>query len=225
MLRQHPKIECFGEDLVPGVIKNDQKAIERIEEIFSGNDIRIRGLKVKYEQMLQFFPGAFQYLLERKDLLFLHLRRRNLLKRFVSQEFATRNQGHFSQSVHNEKVPEKRKLNIKKCLSDMWITEHRSTIIQQQLLEKRHIDLYYERLARYPVGVLHSLTKSLDLEEHPYRVPTKKILSDDLQHVLANYEQVRWALSFGPYRHHLDDPVDWPEKEPTKSPNLSEFCG
>ena len=113
MLNSHPGIACYGEVITlkgePNLGKKFQDSIgktsEELAEIRGNNpvnflynyiwnqdyyqaDCKAIGLKIKYRQLQEQFKDVFQAILDDREIRIIHLTRKNLLKRYVSNRLS-----------------------------------------------------------------------------------------------------------------------------------------
>ena len=200
----NPKVIESGQ--VPGLPVTEQSHLDSlrktdipafINEVFEGNERRgykAVGFKLMYghgtanSQILDF-------LVQDKSIRVIHLRRRNMLHRFVSKEQATQT-GIWAQRVGTKKIPMPQvDLNFSNMIMDFMRVEERDSRFTELFSGHNVLNLFYEDLAVAPVEVGRRAVRFLGLsEDEPLTVGHQKTGVDSMREAISNYEDVKQRI-------------------------------
>lgn len=157
--------------------------------------------------------GIASYLKERSDILVINLYRENILKRFISLEkmkdsgvVKASDTGNTTESTRLQQI----QLNIPYTFEQLEIFEREladHTKIVQELPESRVLNIRYEDLfANSDAQNKHSneAFHFLGVEPVAAKSDHRKILSDNLADIIANYDELKDKLQSTRFANHLD---------------------
>jgi LPS sulfotransferase NodH len=181
-----------------------QNPIEFIDKIYSSASERgysSVGFKYMYSHVLK-HREVIEHLLADPDILFIHIIRRNLFRRFVSEKQAEAS-GIWAQQVYkNEIEHEPLKFEFNHVIWDLFDKIGYIEYYKGYFSNKNnYIEVYYEDLASRPQAVANRVIRFLGLEvQEELEVRWRKTGTDSLRKAVANYDvtkaRLRHWLSF-----------------------------
>ncbi len=217
LLRGHPGVVCHSEVFFPKRIywgnaayalreddprllrQRGESPAEFLEEaVFRPYAPRVRavGFKLMYThaEKEHLFPGLRAHLIEDPSLRFIHLRRRNLLRMFVSLRVAGRTGAMSSTS----KSDARRRLDavpaIEFTVGECREHFERITAFWRKWEERAGLTLDYEDLSRDPQGTVGAAFDFLGLPRREVESPLVKQTTRELSALVANYEEIEAAF-------------------------------
>ncbi|MGF1523804.1 MAG: hypothetical protein ACFBSF_15920 [Leptolyngbyaceae cyanobacterium] len=158
--------------------------------------------------------GITSYLKEHNDILVINLYRENILKRFISLEkmkdsgvVKVSNTGNSEKPVRSQQI----KLDIPYTFEQLALFEKEladHTKMVQELPQSRVLNIRYEDLfANSDTQNKHGneAFRFLGVEPIAAKSDHRKILSDNLADIVANYDELRDKLQGTPFAKHLGD--------------------
>lgn len=151
------------------------------------------GFKFKYEELLlPVFAGPRSVLVGDKEIVIIHLKRRNLLRRFLSWWVVNHVTGK-TMAVKGEdvqKVPAVR-LDPAACKADFDRTTRTATFIKRLFKDHEMLDIDYEDLVGPDAAGHHTrILKFLGLTQLPLNTVFKKLAEDDLSKAISNFGEL-----------------------------------
>lgn len=198
-LLSHPEIICHGEVMGP---KNPANLVGLNLEIESPLRDKLRqlrqqdtvnfladfvlypgsyravGLKFKYEELsLPSYKAVLDSIISSQDVLIIHLTRKNLLKRDVSQLIATQITNILWISNPNERPdPVQIRLDAKECLNEFKFTEERQQRFRDYFQGHRVLELTYEDLLTESDRTMQEIQACLGVNIQQLSCSTHKVL-------------------------------------------------
>lgn len=230
ILNSHPEIACYGEVITlkgePNLGKKYQDSIGKTsqelaqiraenpvnflynyiwnQEYYQANSKAI-GLKLKYRQLQEQFKDVFQAILDDKEIKIIHLTRRNLLKRYISNRLAA--SGKTSTVIFNSeesKLQPKITLDIDKCIEDILSVQQTEAQFRKCFKQHQVFEVTYEELVMSNSKIIAKLMSFLDVDFLNLQPVTEKVNSDNLEDIVENYDVVKNKLSKTKYATFLD---------------------
>jgi LPS sulfotransferase NodH len=151
------------------------------------------GMKVIYNDLLQTrWRDALQWLLDTPDLHWIHLQRRNLLRRYVSERVM-----HAGGAIHSAMGGRaKRRVQVEIDINDFQARcaqlEAERQHVVQLIGDRPLMDVFYEELSSETGTVVAGVCQMLGLETLPESITPalKKVGTDDLAQSVSNYNQL-----------------------------------
>lgn len=166
------------------------------------------GFKFKHEEfLLPMFAEARQLIVADRDIRIVRLRRRNLLRRYLSWYVVNHVTGRTLAFTEQER-PEYRpvRLDPAACLADIEEANRREATVRAMLRGHPGIDLDYEDLVGPdPVAAHERLLRFLGLEVRALRTVFRKLASDDLRASIANFDELARAFAGTPHAAFLEE--------------------
>lgn len=228
LLQSHPDICCHGEIITPDErhvvqlagMKADYKSNLRdllIDTrksdparflcdfaLYPGRFLAV-GLKIKYSEFLpEVIGNAHAWVLENMDVKIIHLRRRNLLRRLVSHQFAL--QTGVNMVLTGGNVPEYKslRLDFDACVDDFETVRAEEERFSSLFSGHPVIDLAYEAVVDPQSGERARILDFLGVPQAPLSTPMVKLGRDDLGESIENYEDLRRQAQGTPYAKFFD---------------------
>jgi hypothetical protein len=225
-LNSHPEIICHGEvmapenraDLVGLNFHIESPLRDKLTQLREQDPISFLdnfvlhpgsygavGLKFKYEELsLPSYKAVLDYLISRKDILIIHLTRKNLLKRYLSQAIATQVTNIFWISNQNERPDNVRiRLDAQECLNEFKFMEERQQRFRGYFQEHRMVELTYEDLLTEYESAMEKIQNFLGVKLQKLIIPGEKILSDNLEDIIENFSELKGYLKGTKYEVYL----------------------
>lgn len=229
-LNSIPDITCHGELLLPGHVRGYRDGFDpftatpeqrktRSTGLLQNRDRDARaflmhaferpeaavGMKIIYNDLLQpRWHEALDWLLAAGDVRWIHLRRRNALRRYVSELIM-----HSGGAIHSgpggkAKGQVQVRVDLNAFQARCSEIEAEQQRVMQTIGDKPVLDVFYEDLSADTGGVAAKLCQSLGIDVSPDSITPalKKVGADDLATSVSNYEELinndltrHWALT------------------------------
>lgn len=211
-LAQHPDVLAEVEQL-RALTKAGQGAAEQLawaKEFLTpplAGPHKVRGFKTKLRDVLD--PAALAGLLREKQVLVIHMQRRNRIKKALS--YFTGRQ--LSQTTNNWNLYDAAKrpgafvLDVAEfdaALQEREEWDHNLDAYVQSLHQPT-LSLYYEDMLLDQQAFLETVYRFLDVAYRPVRATSLKNTSDDLRQVLLNFDELRTHYAGTPYEAMFDE--------------------
>lgn len=229
LLRSHSEIMCYGEIYsIPkpnglagryaDLIRDNPAYLDYIRDYrdgdltrflykiaFDSQDRRISGFKYKYGQLeTPALETATTQIIQDTDIKIIHLVRRNLLARYLSQYIANKVTG-FTMRLQNDEMPDipPVMLDPQACEKDFDKAMNHQAKYRNVFSAHPIFSIFYEDLLEEPSKskVISELLSFLEVSDSPLSSPTQKIIQKPMSEAISNYTQLCDYFSFGPYAH------------------------
>lgn len=217
MLDSHPDIVCYGEVITPKGSPNLGKYARAIakspeelglllasdatrflyEYVWGDPNCSAIGCKIKYRQLEEQFPELFKSVLADKNVKIIHLKRRNLLKRYVSNRLAASQKtptvvlGEGKQTDGQQRIA----IDVDKCLADIEQIKKSEQDFSDYFANHQVFDVWYEELTAPNSQDLLKLQEFLGVTPVNIQPKTVKLNSNNLSDIIENYDQIREKLA------------------------------
>ena len=184
------------------IFSKNTLANEYLDFVFDYGEKEIVGYKLMVEELRK-FPELKNALLNR-DIAFLKLKRKNILKRLISFQMAMKNKKWLFKKGEEVKV-KTLTLDTKKLISELEENEREEAVIDGFGNNEKSIELYYENITTDTEEiskVLKFIGANVD-EDSTLETYLKKQTDDDLTKVIENYAEVESCLSGTKYAKFL----------------------
>lgn len=189
-------------ELIDLRISDPVRFIERLYATGAACGFRAIGFKLMYGQA-ESFPQVRDYLLSDPDIHIIHLKRRNLLRRFVSERQALAAGIWAQESGSRAPAPPAVELSAMECVWDLNDKEEHASKYGKMLTDRPNVfEAFYEHLAGDPVSVGRRGQQFLSLEPMgDVEIRYRKTGSERLEDVVSNFAELkarflRWASYF-----------------------------
>jgi len=175
--------------------------------VFYGVGYRAVGLKFKYEELsLPVYKDLLEKVRSDKSIHILHLRRRNLLRRYVSQLLAIR-RNVFNVNKAKDVPPLKRvSVSPHDCLVDIDNIRRWENFFAKIFDQHPLINLYYEDLIRQQEKWFHETQIFLGVAPMSLKLKTVKLLPQALSEIVENFSELRAYFAGTAHQHFLVEP-------------------
>jgi hypothetical protein len=215
MLDSHPDICCHGEVFGSGINlvginkKLNPPIYQMLNEIKDQKPVRFLfdfvlypgsykavGVKIKYEELgLPKWKAVFNAVVADRSIRIIHLTRENHLKRYISNYIAT----HITYvnvifDEGQQPVVQPVTLSPELCIEDIIATEKAENKFREYFKNHRVFDISYEQLIDIKDKKLNDLQHFLGVTPTKLQIKTKKVISDNLKDLLANYSDFQSAF-------------------------------
>lgn len=217
LLRSHPEIcshsEVFTPDRITGITgtycqKSPEQAefIERLSRERDRNPIKflykivldlqgkkVVGFKLKHDELVRpEFKVLRDEIANDFDFRVIHLRRENLLRRFLSH-YVANHLTRITLAVADQPVPEVRpvKLDPLECERDFVTTLKRDKEFRELFSRHRSFSLSYEEMVARDPAKIAALLDFLGVSPRELTTTTKKLGNDDLCSSIINFDELR----------------------------------
>lgn len=226
MLNSHPDILCHGEVIslngLPNLGKKYQEEIAQSSEdlarirdedpvnflynyVWNQQNCKAIGAKLKYRQLEEQFQEVFKAILKDSSVLIIHLTRKNLLKRYVSNRLAGSNK---TPTVitdrSNHGTPGKIFIDPQRCMEDISSFQAAETRFREYFQRHQTCEAVYEDLVIPGSHKLVELQNFLGVNPITLKPKTIKINSNSLEDNIENYEELKKIFKTTPYAQYLD---------------------
>ena len=231
LLRSHPEIcshcELFSPNKITGMTgiylqksheqpdfiewlsrERDRDPIKFLYKIaLDSQGRKVVGFKLKHDELvLPEYTALRDEIAGDLDFRIIHLRRENLLRRFLSWHIAN-HITHTTLAVGRQAIPEVPpvRLNPKKCQRDFETTEKREEEFRELFAKHRSFSISYEELANGNSDKVSALLSFLEVTPRELTTTTKKLGNDDLRKAIANFDELRAHFAGGRFADFFED--------------------
>jgi len=225
LLRSHPEIcshsEVFTPDRITGITgtycqKSREQAgfIERLSRERDRNPIKflykivldlqgkkVVGFKLKHDELvLPEFKALRDEITNDLDFRIIHLRRENLLRRFLSH-YVANHLTRITLAVVGQPVPKVPpvRLDPLECQRDFETTLKRETEFKELFSRHRSFSLSYEQMVARDPEKMATLLDFLGVSPRELTTATKKLGNDDLRSAIINFDELRSYFEGSPF--------------------------
>jgi LPS sulfotransferase NodH len=230
LLRSHPEIcahdEVFSPDKVKGITgtylqksKEDPGYIDRLSAqrfrdpirflyqiILDPQGKKMVGFKLKHDELV--LPGyeiLRDEIANNTNLRIIHLRRDNLLRRYLSHYIAM-HVTHVTLAVGEQPVPELSPLRLEPaaCEKDFETILDREKEFAALFARHPGFSISYEEMVARDPDKLRGLLDFLGVSERELTTPTRKLGRDDLRVMITNFDELRKYFSKSRFARFFD---------------------
>jgi len=225
LLRSHPEIcshcEVFSPNRITGItgtyLKKSREQADFIERLSRDRDRdpvkflykivldlqgkKIVGFKLKHDELvLPEYKVLRDEIANDLDFRIIHLRRENLLRRFLSHYVVNR-LTHTTLIVEGQAIPEvpPLRLNPLQCQRDFETILRREREFGELFARHRSFSLSYEEFVARDQEKMSSLLDFLGVSQRELTTTTKKLGNDDLRLAIANFDELRSHFAGSPF--------------------------
>lgn len=231
LLRSHSEVVCYSEILKEndrpswGFKRIDQKTyrlskkypLAYINHFFFRNysvHVKAVGFKYMYNQLSSSKAKKIIKSFDNEKDLIIHLKRKNKLKTYVSQQLLKINKK--STGLLNEKYLEKFKNNKSKIVTESIFVsaeEFKSYVKRIQKWEslydklianKKHLIIYYEDLEENYISEANKIIETLNLAKEELTCLNVKLNISPLSKSITNYEELKKEFSYTGFEGYFD---------------------
>ena len=179
--------------------------------VFYAGAYRAVGLKLKYEELLRPEYGELMHHLgDDTEIKIVHLRRENLLERFLSQHVAVKvtKVYNISDEADRPADPGPVYLPIDECEDDFARTERRQARFHDCFAGHDAIEVTYEQLVASREVTLRRVQEFLGLEPRPLETIHKRLRNRSLGDSIENWDELRLHFATTRFARFFEGPTD-----------------
>jgi hypothetical protein len=231
LLRSHPEIcshsELFTRNRITGITgtylqKSREEAdfLERLSRERDRDPIKflykialdpqgrkVVGFKLKHDELvLPEYKALREEIAGDVDFHIIHLRRDNLLRRYLSWYIAN-HVTHTTLAVGNQTIPEARpvRLDPVDCQRDFEITLQREAEFRKLFGRHRSFSLSYEETVARDPEKMAALLNFLGVSSRELTTTTKKMGENNLRRAIANFDELRSHFAGSPFSRFFEN--------------------
>jgi len=231
LLRSHPEIcshsEVFTPNRITGITgtylqksRDEPGFLERLSGERDRDQIKflykivldlqgkkVVGFKLKHDELvLPEFKVLRDEIASDLDFRIIHLRRENLLKRFLSHYVANR-VTHTTLAVRDQPLPQAPpvKLDLLECQRDFETTLKRDAEFRELFARHRSFSLSYEEMVTRDLEKMAALLNFLGVSPRDLTTTTKKMGNDNLRSAISNFDELRVYFAGSPFSKFFED--------------------
>ena len=231
LLRSHPEIcshsEVFTPDRITGITGSYRKKsreqadfLDRLSRerdrdpikflykiVLDCQEKKVVGFKLKHNELvLPEFKALREEIANDLDFRIIHLRRENLLRRFLSHYVANR-VTHTTLAVQGQPIPEVPpvRLDPLECQRDFETTLKREAEFRELFASHRGFSLSYEEMVARDPGKMAALLDFLGVSPRELTTTTKKLGNDNLRNAISNFDELRSYFAGSSFSKFFED--------------------
>jgi LPS sulfotransferase NodH len=194
----------YGEIFRGGVDESVKTAVRKSasdyldKNIFTNypSPIKAVGFKIFYQHPVWDPSGnVWQYLREMEDLRVIHLRRRNLLKSFVSWKIAQKTDVWKQANNASLELDKRVAISPQECVAFFEQTLQQEKIADERFSGKPLLQTTYESLTSQFSEQMELIQEFLDIDPRPIAMKTAKQNPESLSELIINYDELSHAFS------------------------------
>ena len=176
--------------------------VRRLYELGSEAGHATTGFKLQYSQAT-LLPEVCDFLIDDESIRIIHLRRRNLLRRFVSERQASITDVWYQSTYDKAQAPPRVELDMSQCTADILDKEAHYKTFSGRLSGRRNVlELHYENMSDHPQLVGRRALRFLQMPEiGTLEIRSRKTGQESVRDAVTNYGDIktrflRWASYF-----------------------------
>jgi LPS sulfotransferase NodH len=169
---------------------------------------KIAGLKLKHDELvLPEYKVLRDEIARDVDFRIIHLRRNNLLRRFLSH-YIVKNITHLTWVVEGNALPDVPPVTLDphECQRDFETTQQREAEFRELFARHRNFSISYEELIAREPQKFAALLDFLGVSQWELTTPTKRFASDNLRSAIANFDELRSHFAGSPFGEFFEEP-------------------
>jgi len=203
-LQSHPQFKVYGELFRGGADESVKTAVRKSasdyldKNIFNNypSAIKAVGFKIFYQHPVWDQSGSvWRYLQEVEDIRVIHLRRRNLLKAFVSWKIAQKTDVWKQANDSSVELDKRVVISPEECVAFFEKTLEQEKIADERFSGKPLLQTTYETLTSQFNEQMDLIQKFLNVDSLPLSMKTVKQNPESLSDLILNYDELSHAFS------------------------------
>lgn len=207
LLNNHLNIKAHGE-MFKRLDGRDWKEIWKVVFSRHSKQTKYVGFKIFYRHPFDDKEQlVWKHILDNKEIKIIHLKRRNLLRAYLSREIAFKT-GIWYEKEKQKKIELKNKrieLKLKKCLREFKSTRVQEAKIQKDFFAHSFIEIDYEELAENTQGTMSKIFQFLDVPDKQVKSKLIKQNPEKLETLILNYNEFSKRLSKTKFADFLEE--------------------
>lgn len=171
------------------------RPVHLLNAFYALPDAPVKIFKAMYHQLQD--PRARRYLVHDKSIRVIHLRRDNLLKRYVSEVLAHKRKGKQAWHAYKQLPVVTTYISPQAAIDNMRRTQDQILVYGRLFSDHPKIELVYERMIEdqtLSMEINQTISDFLSVEPLPVQSHLVKTNVDDLRVLIENYNEVAQAL-------------------------------
>jgi len=171
-------------------------------------NFRAVGLKLKFEEMeLDRYRELAWYIRDHADIRVIMLQRKNVLRRYISEQISHRVYNKVFNVLNKEQKPEKQAIDLDydELLQEFEYNDQLYDKYERMFERNPMLDLSYERLAADPHECATDVMDFLNLEHLPLKIRTQRLHANPVSELLSNYDELLEKFRGTRYEHFFLD--------------------
>jgi len=163
--------------------------------------------KLKHDEMVRpEYKVLRDEIVSDQDFRIIHLRRENLLRRYLSHYIAN-HVTRVTWAIHGQNVPELQPVVLKphKCQKDFEMILDREREFAELFAQHPGFQISYEEMITPGSEKLQSLLDFMGVPRRELTTTTQKLGCDDLRKVIANFDELRLHFAGSPFSKFFED--------------------
>jgi LPS sulfotransferase NodH len=217
LLRSHPEIcshsEVFTPNRITGLmgtyLKKSRERADFLERLSRERDRdpikflykivldlqgkKVVGFKLKHDELVApEFKALRDEISKDLDFRIIHLRRENLLRRYLSHYIANQ-VTHVTWAVDGQSIPQMQPvvLDARKCQRDFETILEREAEFRELFAQHRTFSLSYEQMVAQDPEKMAALQNFLGVSPRKLTTTTRRLGNDNLRAAIANFDELR----------------------------------
>ncbi len=157
--------------------------------------------KLKYDQLISpEYKTLRDEIVNDRDFRIIHLRRENLLRRYLSHYIA-KQITHVTMATHGQVIPEvpRVELDPHECQKDFETIRSRELEFAELFAQHPTFSISYEEMVAGDAKKIRALLDFMGVSPRELTTTTRRLGCDDLRQVIANFEELRTYFAGSPY--------------------------
>ena len=232
LLRSNPQIcshdEIFSPNKITGLIgiyleqsQRDPEFVDRLSNERDRDPIRFLyqvaldsqgkravGFKLKHDELvLPEFQKVREAIVSDREIRIIHLRRENLLRRYLSHYIALR-VTRVTLAVLDQPIPQVGavRLDPVECEQDFHTVMEREAQLKKLLARHTGFHISYEEMVARDPGQMAALQDFLGVRQTILTTTTKKLGNSRLRDAIENFDELKEFFADGPFLRFFDEP-------------------
>jgi LPS sulfotransferase NodH len=168
---------------------------------------KVVGFKLKHDELvLPEYRRLRDEIVSDVDFRIIHLRRKNLLRRYLSWYIAN-NVTHVTLAVEGQAIPDMPpvRLDPRECQRDFETIQRREEEFNQLFARHPNFSITYEEILAGDPGKLASLLDFLGVSQRKLTTTTKRLGTDSLRSAIANFDELRCYFIGSPFAEFFEE--------------------
>jgi LPS sulfotransferase NodH len=230
LLRSHPEICSHGEVFSPHQIAGirgiyaqkgreepgflERLAVERDRDltkflykiVLDSQGKKAVGFKLKHDELvLPEYKALLEEIVNDLDFHIVHLRRENLLRRYLSHYIAN-HVTHVTMAIRGEVIPDvpRVELDPHECQKDFETVRSRELEFVELFAQHPSFSISYEEMVAGDAERIRALLDFMGVSPWKLTTATRRLGCDDLRRAIANFDELRTYFAGTPYSEFFE---------------------
>jgi len=199
----------YKEHLSEEEIKDGVAALEKVVYKNHPEEVKAAGFKFIYDHVNLPYTnghGVLDYLRKNKDIKVIHLKRRNILRTYLSHEMAFKhNKWHAFKDEDRLKEDDKIEIDFEACLEYFLNISREEAHFDGFFSDNPKLDMYYECIVEDPQEETKRIQHFLGLKPKPLSSTFKRLNHKRLCDTITNYWQLKSMFKNSRFYYFFED--------------------